>query len=52
MMAALTTLALSALLGTFSQVPACDLVDLATAETLLGEGTIEISGGADPVLCV
>ena len=52
-MIALTNLALaiSTLLGTSFQVPACDLVDFASAETLLGEGASEISGGADPVLC-
>lgn len=44
-------LGVSVLLGMSLQVPACELVDLASAETLLGSGATEISGGADPSLC-
>jgi len=52
-MTALTNfaLAISALLGPSLQVSACDLVDLASAETLLGASASEISGGTDPGLC-
>lgn len=44
-------IAISALLSPSSQIPACELIDLQSAQTLLGEGASEVGGGANPSLC-
>ncbi|MDH3733219.1 MAG: hypothetical protein OEU54_06770 [Gemmatimonadota bacterium] len=52
-MTALTTfaVAISAVVGSFFQAPACELVDLPTAEALFAESGSEITGGAHPSMC-